>query len=107
MSSAHPSRIARAYARARVSNRGTIRRIARLLLGQRLVAQQPKQDVERRLILWVYLEAGALEPLGQHRVAAAVGLHRRLGERQAEQRQVFGLALAAPPVELQAVGVPG
>jgi hypothetical protein len=54
----------------------------------------------------VVLEARALKPLGHHRVARAVGLGLRRGERQAKQRQALGLAGAAPAIELQAVAVP-
>jgi hypothetical protein len=54
----------------------------------------------------VELEARSLEPLGQHRRAAAVGFHGRLRERHAEQRLALGKAGTAVPVELQPVAGP-
>src|SRR6266498_3515004 len=52
------------------------------------------------------LEARALEPLRLYGLALLIGVLIRLGDRQAEQRQVLGIALAAPPIKLQAVGRP-
>ena len=53
------------------------------------------------------LEARALEPLRGVLLAVAERLDLRVAQRQAEQRQILGLALAFLAVELQAAGVPG
>src|SRR5262245_35646787 len=100
--------LTRAHPRAdRLGHVGAHIRRRRRRRGTRahLVAQQPQQHVVGRLVLRVQLEARALEPL--HRVAPARRvLDLRLGERQAEQRQVLGLTLAPLAVELQPAGAP-
>src|SRR3954447_16639788 len=54
----------------------------------------------------MHLEARALEPL--HRIPFGFDrLGLRVAQRQAEQCQTLGLALAAPPVDLEAIGPPG
>src|SRR6266508_4371540 len=52
------------------------------------------------------LEARPLEPLHGVGLSVARCFDLRLGERLAEQRQAFGLALAAPAIELQSMRAP-
>ena len=65
-----------------------------------LVAQQAKQHCVGRWQVGVILEAGALKPLGEHGIAAGVGLHRRLSERQTEEREAFAVAGPSSAIEL-------
>src|SRR5438093_8475177 len=69
-------------------------------------AQPPKQHIVRRLVLGMVLEACALEPLHDHRLASLDRLLLWLTDRHAKQCQALGEAAAPPAVELQPMSLP-
>src|SRR4051794_36822288 len=60
------------------------------IFEMQLVAQQSQEHAVRIWLIWVPLEARPLEPLREIRLTIGrVDLDRRLGERQAKQRQTL------------------